>query len=137
MNEIMPGSCKISNFKLPFHQIENVNQFIAAAKRLGVPDYENFELNDLYEAKSIKQVLICLSSVSRQATKLGWEGPVFGPKLSEQKKYNFSEETLRKGESMASLQEGFFVDMSSSTVNDGGIRRQITKDNNYLRNKDL
>lgn len=137
MNEILPNSCKLSrNKNLPFHQMENINQFIRAARQLGVPDYENFELNDLYEQKGIKQVLICLSSVSRHASKLGWEGPIFGPKLCEQKKYNFSEEVLKKGENMASLQDGFFVDMSSSTVNDGGIRRQITKENNYLRTKE-
>lgn len=135
INEILPNSCKISKGKLPFHQMENINQFISAAKKLGVPNHDIFELNDLYEQKSIKQVLITLSALSRHAAKAGWEGPLLGPKLAEEKKYVFDEETMKKKGNVASLQEGYFVDLSFSTVNDGGMQRQITEENNYFNNK--
>ncbi|RVD91035.1 calponin domain-containing like protein [Tubulinosema ratisbonensis] len=135
INEITPNSCRISKGKLPFHQIENINQFISAVKKLGVPNHDIFELNDLYEQKSLKQVLITLAALSRHAAKAGWDGPKFGPKLADEKKYVFDEAVLKKSGSISSLQEGHYIDLSFSTLNDGGLKRQITEDNNYFKNK--
>lgn len=42
MNKIKPGSIKkINHGKLPFMQMENINNFLNAAKAIGVPKHGN------------------------------------------------------------------------------------------------
>ena len=67
---------KISSSKMPFPQRENILSFINAARALGVPDRDNFDTGDLFEASNMRQVLICISSLGRASKSVqGYGGP--------------------------------------------------------------
>ena len=78
--------------------MENVQSFLAAAKKYGVPDEEVFQTPDLFEAKNLPQVAICLFSLGR-VTQLHPEytGPQIGPKMATKNERNFTEEQIRQG----------------------------------------
>jgi hypothetical protein len=77
VNAVAPGSvAKISTSTQPFPQRENVKAFIDNIRNLGVPDSENFETDDLFAGKNMKQVLIALHSFGRHAADVeGYTGP--------------------------------------------------------------
>ena len=57
INKIQPGSVKKFKEKGPaFMLMENVQSFIQAAKKYGVPDEEMFLTPDLFEGKNLSQV---------------------------------------------------------------------------------
>ena len=52
------------NLKGPaFLLMENVNSFLNAAKKYGVPDEEVFQTPDLFEARNLPQVSLCIFSL--------------------------------------------------------------------------
>merc|ERR1712223_155745 len=56
--------------------------FLAAAKKYGVPDEEVFQTPDLFEARNIPQVVLCLYSLGRVTQKHPeYTGPAIGPKM--------------------------------------------------------
>ena len=64
MNKIKPDSVKKFKEKGPaFLLMENVQSFLAAAKKYGVPDEEVFQTPDLFEARNIPQVSLCIFSL--------------------------------------------------------------------------
>ena len=79
-NAIQPGSVKcISKSAMPFPQRENINAFVGAARKFGVPDRDNFDTSDLFEGKNERQVLICLSALGRAVYSVaGYSGPALG-----------------------------------------------------------
>jgi hypothetical protein len=78
LNAISPGTVpKIQKSSMPFPQRENIKAFTEGARALGVPEHENFETNDLFEASNMKQVLICLLSLGRHSEDVpGYDGPI-------------------------------------------------------------
>ena len=46
-----------------FLLMENVQSFLTAAKKYGVPDEEVFQTPDLFEARNIPQVSLCIFSL--------------------------------------------------------------------------
>ena len=93
--------------KISFAQMENICYFIEQARKLGVPDSENFQTIDLYEGKNMKQVGVCIYSLSRNLHKKGiTEFPIIGPKLVEQVKITFTEEQLNDAKRAVSWQYG-------------------------------
>ena len=65
---------------MPFPRRENINAFVGAARLLGVPDAENFQTDDLFESRNLKQVVICLGSLGRHARR---DKDFSGPYLAE------------------------------------------------------
>jgi hypothetical protein len=66
MNKIQRGSIKkINTDDKPFPQRENIENFIAVCRELGLKDQELFEPSDLYEGKNLLGVAECLISLSR------------------------------------------------------------------------
>ncbi|TBT97359.1 CH domain-containing protein [Hamiltosporidium tvaerminnensis] len=125
-NKISPGTCKYTESKMKFKQMENINAFLDSARKLGVPEYELFLTVDLIESKNIKQVVNCLYSLSRNVQKSGiFDGPFIGPKLYEKRNIEFSQEALDRGNVSVYKQMGSYVDFSKYTLTDG-VRRQIT-----------
>ena len=57
---------KINSSTMPFAQRENIQSFCDAVKTLGVKDINNFAADDLYEAKNMKQVMICILSLGKR-----------------------------------------------------------------------
>lgn len=65
--------------------MENINAFLDALIKLGVPKHETFQTVDLYEGKNIIQVIDCIFAFSRHAVASGFQGPLLGPKLAEKR----------------------------------------------------
>ena len=67
VNVIQPNSVKkVSKLPSPFPQRENVRAFIEAVRAIGVPDAENFDTDDLFEGRNMRQVTLCLVSLGRK-----------------------------------------------------------------------
>lgn len=64
---------------MPFAQRENIGAFCEAVRQLGVMDINNFTPDDLFEAKRMKQVLICILSLGKLSYTIpGYAGPCLG-----------------------------------------------------------
>ena len=88
--------------------MENVQSFLAAAKKYGVPDEEVFQTPDLFEARNIPQVSLCIFSLGRATQNHPeYTGPSLGPKMATKNERNFSEEQIRQGrDGVIGLQSG-------------------------------
>ncbi|KAL3313441.1 Muscle-specific protein 20 [Cichlidogyrus casuarinus] len=109
MNKLMPDSVKKINAdpKMPFKIMENINAFLQAAQKYGVPANDLFQTVDLFEKKDIGQVGQCLLALGRTCqTHPEYTGPQLGPKLAHENKREFTEEQLREGANVVSLQYG-------------------------------
>lgn len=112
VNKILPENLSTekkcpSRSNLSFFQMENIAYFIEKAKLLGVPDSENFQTIDLFENKNIKQVGMCIYSLSRNAYKNGrTDISVLGPKLVEKVSIIFTQEQLDEAKRTISRQYG-------------------------------
>eukprot|EP00727_Mastigamoeba_balamuthi_P004235 m51a1_g13809 hypothetical protein (134) ;mRNA; r:396819-397397 len=65
MNAFRPGWCKFSTSTMPFKIMENINSFLEACRRCGVNTVDLFQTVDLYEAKNMTAVILCLTAVRR------------------------------------------------------------------------
>merc|ERR1719195_2566140 len=99
MNKIKPDSVKKFKEKGPaFLLMENVQSFLSAAKKYGVPDEEVFQTPDLFEARNIPQVSLCIFSLGRATQNHPeYTGPSLGPKMATKNERNFSDEQIRQG----------------------------------------
>ena len=88
--------------------MENVQSFLAAAKKYGVPDEEVFQTPDLFEGRNLPQVALCLFSLGRATQKHPeFSGPSMGPKAATKNERNFTDEQIRKGrDGVIGLQSG-------------------------------
>eukprot|EP00092_Neocalanus_flemingeri_P017892 GFUD01019358.1.p1 GENE.GFUD01019358.1~~GFUD01019358.1.p1 ORF type:complete len:183 (+),score=47.46 GFUD01019358.1:39-551(+) len=122
MNKLQPGSVKRVKEKGPaFMLMENVQAFLSAAKKYGVPDEEVFQTPDLFEKRNIPQVVLCLFSLGR-VTQMHPEyaGPMIGPKMATRNERNFSEEQIRQGrDATIGLQAG--SNIGASQAGHGGM----------------
>jgi len=122
MNKIAPNSIPKFKEKGPaFLLMENVQSFLAAAKKYGVPDEEVFQTPDLFEARNIRQVTLCLYSLGRTTQKHpDYDGPTIGPKMATENKRNFTEEQILAGRnSQIGLQAG--SNKGASQAGHGGM----------------
>ena len=92
-NCISPGICpKPSTAKMPFKQMENIANYLAACDKLNVGKHDQFQTISLYENKDMMAVLLNLQSLGRAAQKVsGYSGPTFGAKISDANKREFTE----------------------------------------------
>ena len=99
INKISPGA--IPKFKQSgpaFLLMENVQAFLAAIKKYGVPDEEVFQTPDLFEARNIPQVTLCIYALARTTQKHPeYNGPKMGPKMATKNERNFTEEQIKQG----------------------------------------
>ena len=146
MNKLLPGSVsKINTSGSHFKLMENINAFQAAAKKFGVPEIDVFQTVDLWERRNIPQVTQCIMALGRAVstfifhlvkrtltdetiinsqcyTHPEWPGPFLGPKPSEENRRDFSDEQLRAGEAVISLQYGTNKGANQSGQNFGNTR---------------
>lgn len=120
-NNIQPNMVKkVNESKMAFKCMENINAFLEAARQLGVPAQETFQTVDLWERQNLNSVVICLQSLGRKAGSYG--KPSIGPKEAEKNVRNFSEEQLRAGQGVISLQYGSNKGANQSGINFGNTR---------------
>lgn len=121
VNDIKEGSVKkINKTRLAFKCMENINAFLEAARALGVPAQETFQTVDLWERQNLNSVVICLQSLGRKAGNFG--KPSIGPKEADKNVRNFTEEQLRAGQGVISLQYGSNKGANQSGINFGNTR---------------
>ncbi|KAJ2655596.1 Protein kinase of the Mitotic Exit Network [Coemansia sp. RSA 1200] len=66
INALRPGAVKRINTKaLPFTQMENISNFLAAAQKLGLDSADLFQTVDLYEGKNMPRVVMTLLTIAR------------------------------------------------------------------------
>lgn len=108
-NTIKPGSIsanKMKRFKMPFQQMELINMFNEAMKRIGVRESCCFATADLFEKQNMTQVITCLESTARACLSDSIPVEGYGPKESEANVRNFTEEQLAQGKNIIGLQMG-------------------------------
>ncbi|KAG8225560.1 hypothetical protein J437_LFUL002077 [Ladona fulva] len=121
VNKMQPGSVKkINGGSLAFKLMENINAFLESAKKMGVPPEETFQTVDLWEKQNLHSVVICLQSLGRKASK--FDLPAIGPKEAEKNVRTFTEEQLRAGQGVISLQYGSNKGANQSGINFGNTR---------------
>ncbi|XP_045446852.1 myophilin-like [Melitaea cinxia] len=105
VNKFQEGSVKkINKSTMAFKCMENINAFLEAVKKLGVPAQETFQTIDLWEKQNLYSVVICLQSLGRKAGNFGL--PSIGPKEAEKNVREFTEDQLKAGQNVISLQYG-------------------------------
>ncbi|KAJ2065639.1 Protein kinase of the Mitotic Exit Network [Coemansia sp. S146] len=66
INKLRPGAIKSINTRsLPFTQMENISNFLAAARKLGLESTDLFQTVDLYEGKNMPRVIMTLLTIAR------------------------------------------------------------------------
>ena len=66
LNVIKPNTVpkiNTANLKMPFMQMENISRFLKGCETLGVPSYDLFQTNDLFQGKNIRGVVACIHSL--------------------------------------------------------------------------
>jgi hypothetical protein len=112
---------KISKLASPFKCMENISLFLdVMSKVIGLPAHETFQTVDLWEKQNLTAVLICLQSLARKASKFGLKG--MGPKESEANVRQFSDEQMRAGQTVISLQYGTNKGASQTGIVMGNTR---------------
>merc|ERR1711956_162434 len=104
-----------------------VQSFLGAIKKYGVPDEEVFQTPDLFEARNIPQVTLCLYALARTTQKHPeYAGPQMGPKMSTENKREFTEEQIRKGrDGQVGLQAGSNKGASQAGIGGMGNNRHM------------
>ena len=131
MNKIEENAIKKFKQKGPaFLLMENIQSFLAAIKKYGVPDEEVFQTPDLFEARNIPQVTLCLYALARTTQKHPeYTGPKMGPKMATENKRNFTEEEIRQGrDGQVGLQVGLNGIFSAVAL--GGLKP--TRESRYV-----
>jgi hypothetical protein len=120
-NCLQPGRVKkVNESKMAFKCMENISAFLEAVKGFGVPVQETFQSVDLWERQNLNSVVICLQSLGRKAHNFGKPG--IGPKEAEKNVRNFSDEQLKAGQNVISLQYGSNKGATQSGINFGNTR---------------
>jgi len=121
VNIMKPGSVKkINTSQMAFKCMENINAFLEVAKQMGVPAQETFQTVDLWERQNLNSVVICLQSLGRKGANYGQ--PSIGPKEAEKNVRNFSDEQMKAGQGIISLQYGSNKGANQSGINFGNTR---------------
>ncbi|CAJ0585711.1 unnamed protein product, partial [Mesorhabditis spiculigera] len=116
--------------KMPFHKMENISNFLQAAKNYGVSEISLFQTVDLYENKQPYKVIECLRFLAAVAQAKG--APVPFPqwvvKLATNNPRRFDEGTMRSGDTVIPLQYGTNKCASQKGMTPYGLARQIKPD---------
>ncbi|XP_067896968.1 transgelin-3-like isoform X2 [Heterodontus francisci] len=120
---------KIQESKMAFKQMEQISQFLKAAEAYGVATMDIFQTVALWEGKdlaAVQRTLIALGSVAVTKDDGYYHGdPNWFHKKAQGNKRAFSEEQLRKGQSVIGLQMGSNKGASQSGMTGYGMHRQI------------
>ncbi|XP_067848444.1 transgelin-3-like [Heptranchias perlo] len=120
---------KIQESTMAFKQMEHISQFLKAAEAYGVAAMDIFQTVDLWEGKdlaAVQRTLMALGSVAVTKDDGYYRGdPNWFHRKAQGTKRAFSEEQLRKGQSVIGLQMGSNKGASQSGMTGYGMHRQI------------
>jgi len=120
-NRLQDGSVKrINTSTMAFKCMENINNFLLACTAFGVTKEEQFQTVDLWEKQNLSAVVICLQSLARKGSKFGVTN--IGPREAKKNVRSFTEEQLRGGDKVISLQYGSNKGATQSGLNIGNTR---------------
>lgn len=119
------GIRTINTSKMAFKQMENINNFLEAAKGMNVNQTDMFQTVDLYEGQNIPQVINGIGAFSRKAATLKYVETGLGPKEATSNKREFTEEQLRASDGIIGLQAGSNKGASQAGQNFGKTRAII------------
>lgn len=94
--------------------------FTRACKEYGLNDAETFQTVDLFDGENLHQVCVCIHALGRKALKNGLKG--IGPKEASFTPRQFTEEQLKEGQKIISLQYGTNKLANQSGINFGCTR---------------
>ncbi|XP_075259877.1 myophilin-like [Convolutriloba macropyga] len=125
MNKISPSCCRKPNkcSNVAFKQMENIGMFLDDCEKYGVKKLDLFQTVDLFDNTNFGAVIQTILALGRKCQSNNFEGPRLGPKESTPQSREWSEEQLRKGNSIISLQMGSNKHQEAGL--DTGARRQI------------
>ncbi|KAI5171006.1 transgelin [Nematocida sp. LUAm3] len=128
INKFIPKKCHPVESSIIFKRMENIEQFLKAAREIGVLESELFQTADLVfpEKRNPKQIAICLYSLSRNLKRAFPKSKykVIGPQLATQNVREFTEEQLDMSNRIVSLQMG--TNKGATQSGHGTGTRQIT-----------
>ena len=81
---------RVSHSAKPFTQMENVEAYVRACTKYGVPAQDIFVTVDLFEGKNMPAVVRNLHSLGRVAQAKGFTGPTLGAKLATSNRRSFT-----------------------------------------------
>lgn len=116
------GRVQCNTSKLAFKQMENINNFLLACENYGVAKTDLFQTVDLYENQNLWQVVLTIFALGRKAQVNGFSGPALGPREAQKNTRDFSEETLKAGNTVIGLQMGTNKLASQKGMTFGGVR---------------
>nr|AKS48163.1 calponin-like protein-2 [Mytilus coruscus] len=126
-SESLPAACAKTDLKpspseLPFKQMENIEKFLKAAHKYGVPNTSLFQTVELYEARNLPMVLATISHVGTEAQRLNFNGETIGSKPTVKHDVNFSYEQLKQSCGLIGLQSGTNKFASQKGMRIGAVR---------------
>jgi len=119
---IGPGKVKFNTMKVPFKQMENINNFLTACEKYGVAKTDLFQTVDLFENQNMWQVVLAIFALGRKAQANGFSGPALGPRESQRNTREFTEEQLKAGQGVIGLQMGTNQCASQKGMSFGNVR---------------
>ncbi|XP_067415199.1 calponin-2 [Emydura macquarii macquarii] len=134
MNKLKPGSVrKINRSSQPWHQLENLSNFIKAMANYGMNPVDLFEANDFFEAGNMTQVQVSLLALAGMAKTKGIQSDVdIGVKYSEKQHRNFDDAKMKAGQCVIGLQMGTNKCASQSGMTAYGTRRHLYDPKNQI-----
>jgi len=116
------GKVKFNSMKVPFKQMENINNFLLACEKYGVNKTDLFQTVDLYENQNLWQVVLGIYALGRKAQANGYNGPVLGPREAQRNTREFTEDQLKAGQGVIGLQMGSNQGASQKGMSFGNTR---------------
>lgn len=103
---VSPAKVKYNKMKVPFKQMENINNFLLACESYGVAKTDLFQTVDLFENQNLWQVVCCIHALGRKCQAKGFNGPVLGPRESAKNAREFTDDQMKAGQNVIGLQMG-------------------------------
>jgi len=128
VNKIRAGSVpRINGPGMPFKEMENIGNYLAACQKIGLKSNDTFQTVDLYENQNMLAVVTNIHALGGfvQSRVTGFNGPHIGVKVSDENKRNFSADQLKSTPGTRQTQGSYgYQDESRNPV----LARQIIKD---------
>lgn len=134
---LLPGDKKIDFSKKTFQattnaafaaarERERIGIFLQKCHEYGIPDTNTFQTDYLYERQNLVQVCTCIRAVGIEAqSHPDYQGPAIWPRKSETNRRTWTEDQLKAGQQVISLQYGTNKGASQAGMSFGKTRMII------------